>query len=167
GQLALEPPFDRLTALRRIHAANRPFGLQQEALDLAVARYLGAHPDTPQPASLPDEVAGLDTDAIQARAAALRAELDELEAIAKDDPEFDVHRYFEVPFEFAIARDLLDRATSGVFAAATGPLHEYLTALGAVGYDDDPSMVDLEDVDLEADASRAAIEEALADDDEL
>ena len=58
-------------------------------------------------------------------------------------------------------QSLLDRAISGEFAAAEGALHDWLVKLGPTGYDDDPSMVAIDDVDLEAKRD-AVLEEALA-----
>ena len=62
--------------------------------------------------------------------------------------------------------DTLERAVSGSFVAAAGRLHEWLMEYGPGGYDDDPAAMGLDDIDLDAGMSHAAIEEALADDDD-
>lgn len=162
GLLALEVPMDRLQVLRQVHAVNRLAALQGEAFELAKMSYAASHPDAPAPQGVREGFAGLDLSGIRDACRTRISEFNELAATAKADTEVDLHRFEAIAFEVATIRDLLDRALSGEFAAAEGPLHEYLVELGVTGYDDDPSLITLDNVDLDAESQDAAIEEALA-----
>lgn len=166
GALSGEPPTERLLVLNRLLAANQVPALQQGAYHLAAARYLASHAEAKPPADLPEALAGLDEAGVRTHAQAALAAFEKVEAIAKADPSFDLHRYRGVPAELATVRELLARAISGEFHGAEGPLHDYLVGLGKLGYDDDPNMISVEDVDLEPGSRDAAMEEALANQDD-
>ncbi|MCB9682735.1 MAG: hypothetical protein H6733_14815 [Alphaproteobacteria bacterium] len=162
GHLAFEAPPDRLLLLQRLHASARLAGIEKDAYQLAVARYLASHPDAQPPADLPDTLVGLSVDQVRDHAQALTDEVAALQAVADADADFEQHHFPGAEFSTVTIKDLLERALSGNFAAASGALHEFMIGLGVLGYDDDPSLITLDNVDLEAASQDAAIEEALA-----
>lgn len=127
--------------------------LYRDAYHLAVARYLASHPDAQPPADLPTALVGLKPAEVVARATALQPTAEALEAAVRANTAYDFHRYGG-SFEVAAPGDMLSRAVSGEFQGATAVLHDYLTSLGRLGYDDDPTQV-LEMVELEPDAVAA------------
>lgn len=163
--LAQTVPAERGAFLARQGALHRLAVLQREAFTLAIARYLHSHPDAAPPDGMAPEILGLPIDDITAKAKAVTEEVDAIADAGHADLETAAPVFVDVDFQLDTIRDLAARAISGQFAGGAGPLHDYLLELGAVGYDDDPSLIDLEHVDLEADRD-AAIEEALAMDDD-
>lgn len=162
GLLGLELPAGRLAILQQVTVAARLAALQGDAFHLAAARYVVSHPDAAPPADLPSSLVGVSADAIVAQATALRATFDTLEKAAVADPEFDLHRYPSAAFDLPTIKELLDRAIGGEFQAASGPLHDYLQSLGRLGYDDDPTLITIDSVDLDSKDQDAVLEEALA-----
>jgi hypothetical protein len=162
GLLGLELPTDRLALLQRVTVSARLAELQGSAFHLAAARYLASHPDAAPPADLPSALVGASAEDIAAQAAALRATFDTLEAAASADPELDLHRYPYPPYDLPTTKTLLEQAVAGEFQAASGPLHDYLEGLGRLGYDDDPSLITIDSVDLDQGSQDAVLEEALA-----
>ena len=165
-QVAGVGPRDRLARIERVVAVHRMPGHAQRAFHVAVARYLASHEQGVPPAGLPDDLVGLDDAAARARAEQAAAAFEADARLLADVAEPDALRFVDVPFELGTIREILARALSGEFHVAPGALHDYLVSLGTLGYDDDPSMVSIEDVDLEPGARDAAIEEALARQDE-
>ena len=110
----------------------------------------------------PESVESCSAEDVAAQATALRATFDSLEAAASADPELDLHRYPYPPYDLPTSKTLLEQAVTGEFQAASGPLHDYLQGLGRLGYDDDPSLITLDNVDLDSKNQDAALEEALA-----
>lgn len=167
-RLADLPPFERLASLHNMAAITQQSAMSRDAFMLGLARYLRAHPDAPLPegVTLPADLAEADVPALVERAQKnLEAAAAVLELVrAVEHPDLD--RIPHVPLNAGELEDTLQRAISGDFTAAEGALHDWLLSLGAGAYDDDPSLASLDDIDLEADAAEAAIEEALAMDDD-
>ncbi len=162
GSMSAVVPTQRLLVIEQIAVANRLSRVQDEAYQLAAARYIAAHPEATVPADLASHLVGATEAAVRELAEKLRVEHDALQAVADADADRDVHRMVLVPYDAEVTEDLLNRAITGEFHGAQGPLHDYLVGLGTLGYDDDPSMIALEDVDLEPQDRDAALEEALA-----
>lgn len=166
GLLGLELPADRLTLLKRIEVSARLGEIYLQSFHLAAARYLASHPDAAPPADLPTALVGASAEDVAAQATALRDTFDALEKEATDDPEQDLHRYPYPPYDLPTTRALLEQAIAGGFQAAVGPMHDYLHSLGRLGYDDDPSLITIDNVDLDKGDQDAILEEALASKDD-
>ena len=165
-QMAMEAPLDRYLLLQRFAAVLQMPGFADQAYYLAVARYLATHPDAEAPADLPEAYTSLSADDVVDQVRGVREAFDAQAAIVEADPEADLRNFGEHDVNLTAIRDLLARAVSGEFAAAEGRLHKYLESLGRLGYDDDPSLAGLEDIELEPGLNEAAIEEALLDSDD-
>ncbi|MGC6494432.1 MAG: hypothetical protein ACON5B_16480 [Myxococcota bacterium] len=173
GRLVEVGPGERLAALQDSARALEVALLQRRAGHLAVARYLADHPDTTLEDLPEDSVEVPDADVLAMTVEQLKADATAgLEALTAHEAWMgglvDVLATYEdgIHIDVPAIRDQLERAASGDFTEATGYLHDVLMAFGPGGYDDDPSMASLDDIDLEADAREAAIEEALAMDDD-
>lgn len=167
-RLARETPFERPKLLRQIVGHAQLAAWKPEIERLALARYLQAHPDAPRPDgfSLPADVADADADTLVSRAQARLDEVARVEAALRDAPTDVVAAIPFLTADLDALRDALQRTVSGDFTAASGVVHEFLSALGAGGYDDDPSIASLADIDLEAGGADEAVAEALGLDDE-
>jgi hypothetical protein len=167
-RLADLPPFERLETLGNLTAVTQQAALSRDAFVLAVARYILAHPDAEPPAGveLPEDVMSADAPALAERARSLQEAAAPILEKVRALEAFDLDRIPHVVIVHEELEDTLARVISGDFTAAEGALHEWCMGLGPGGYDDDPSMASLDDIDLEADAAEAAIEEALAMDDD-
>ncbi len=166
-RLAAEPPFTRLGVLEDIAAITKMSSMADEAYALGVARYVASHPDAVPPEGL-ELPAGAAAE-LAARATAMLEEAAASIQRVKDVADLDLNRIPHVPFIAKELEDTLQRVISADFTAAEGRLHDWFLQLGPGGYDDDPSLASLDEIDLESDAAEAAIEEALAmdDDDDL
>lgn len=159
-----EHPLVRADAFKVVALSAQLCAWDIEAFHLALARYLQTHPDTEVPAEdvLPAAVRDLAPADLKARAEALRAAAIDAAGFLAGNPNTD---RMQLPGFVPQADNLLDtlsRAISADFTGGLGRLHEWMTDYGAGAYDHDPSLADIENVDLEAAASHAAIEEALA-----
>jgi hypothetical protein len=167
-RLAMQPPPDRAVSVRI--ASNQLWVAGHEALafQLGLARYLHQHPDVgaPSVSVLPAAIAALSDEELAARAEALLPIARSAEATFAAQPNLVDHLIPNVGNNAVAVVDTLERAVSGSFVAAAGRLHEWLMEYGPGGYDDDPAAMGLDDIDLDAGMSHAAIEEALADDDD-
>ena len=167
-RLAMQPPPDRSVSVRI--AANQLWVAGHEAIafQLGLARYLRQHPDVAAPgaAVLPAAIAALSDEEIAERADALLPIARSAEETFAAQANLVDHLIPNVGNNVVAVVDTLERAVSGSFVAAAGRLHEWLMEYGPGGYDDDPAAMGLDDIDLDAGMSHAAIEEALADDDD-
>lgn len=157
-------PAQRAGAFRVACEAAQLVAWDADAFRLSLARYLRSHPDTPVPgdAELPPEIRDLPAGDVKERAEALLARVQALVASIGAVPDAARWMLTGLVPQAENTIDMLQRAVSGDFTAAIGRLHEWLQELGPGAYDDDPALAGIEDVDLEAAASHAAIEEALA-----
>jgi hypothetical protein len=170
GRLAKEVPFYRRGVLDTIATMASVKRLEVPAYHLALARYLVSHPDAKSDGGLPAEIRALSAADIQERARALTAELADLTQSLETTDGLGSKQVPILIIEAETVSDTLARAVSADFTAAVGLLHDFFMELGPGGYDDDPSLASLDDIDLDADAAEAAIEEALAmdyDDDDF
>jgi len=168
GMLAGIVPPERLQAIQTLGRILKIDELNSYGRQLAVARYLGSHPDAAPPASVtlgPDLELATQGDLLE-QAQRAQSQLTELLG-GQTQADLDVFATSLVPISIEETTDLLNRTVSGDFTAATGFLHDWFVELGPGGYDDDPDLASLDDIDMEAGGNEAAIEEALAwDDDE-
>lgn len=163
-RLANDLPFARIDTLRAVSASAHLFATEATAFHLALQRYVLSHPDLYQAdtSALPDDVRALDAEGVQARAEALLPTVRELAGLIAGVPDLPLRQLADMVPTPEATIDSLERAISGDFTAAAGRMHEWLQQIGPGGYDDDPSLAALDDVDMEAESSRTAIEEALA-----
>ena len=166
GRLAKEVPFYRLDVLKVVATMASIKALEVPAFHLALARYVASHPGADASDVLPADVAALTVDDLQARARSLAEQLTSLRAAIADVEGLGSKHLPSLAVDADKIEDTVGRAVSGDFTAAVGLLHDYFMELGPGGYDDDPTLASLDDIDLEADAAEAAIEEALAMDDD-
>jgi hypothetical protein len=167
GRLAKEVPFQRLDVLRTIGAMAAIKAMEVPAYHLALGRYAASHPD--KKLEVPAGVAGRSVESLQAEARGLLQSLEALAAEVAGVTGLGTRQIPALVTEVDTVKDTLQRAISGDFTAAVGLLHDLFLGMGPGGYDDDPALAHLDDIDLEADAAEAAIEEALAggDDDDF
>ncbi len=166
-QLTYAPPEERLATLKALVPAVASQALLREGYALAAARFHHKTAGAPVPPQVPASVLALTEAEIAAKAEALLPEADAMLAACQADP-LSVERGIPgEPKEPEMAPEMLRRAIDGLFVGAPGPLFDYLDQAGRGAFDDDPSKVSLEDVDLdpgEADRAKAQIEAALLED---
>lgn len=165
GRLAKEVPFYRLDVLRTIGTLAAIKALEVPAYHYALARYAASHPD--KALEVPARLGGLSVDALLGEARTQLAALDALVAELSGATGLGSKQIPALVVEPEAVKDTLQRAISGDFTAAVGLLHDLFMHMGPGGYDDDPSLASLDDIDLEAGEVEAAIEEALASDDDF
>ncbi len=149
ARLGEVPPPERVAALQDVVTAAGLLPLQQEAMQLAVARYLLAHPDVEPPATITitAEIRALDLAALTARAVDLSRRFQEASG-AMGPERLDRAQLPGSALNPSATRDSLERVQTGNFSAAEGPLHELLSALGPGGYENDPEVASLKDLEL-------------------
>jgi hypothetical protein len=125
--LAAATPEQRLTVVQDRALGAGVGQIQREAIALALRRYAIAHPEKAAAAleRVPPAIAALAGPDVTARAAALGAEIDELEARARAAGSSEHHR-----LALFHARMAAGAAKTGSFASATGELADELRRLG-------------------------------------
>ena len=156
-QLSWAPPATRLDALHKLHAPARLAAMLREAYALASVRYLRDKGDVPEPPQVPRAVLALDVSEIVARATALREAFGPLAEAVAADPLASEHAPRNQRFDPEVTREMLDRAIDGVWLSAPGPLFDYLDQIGRGAFDDDPSKISPDAVDLEPGELEAAL----------
>lgn len=163
-RLAEAVPLQRADFVRAVSLQAHLSALDDEAWQLGLARYALLHPQSDAAQDLLPAYTGLDVVSLRARAGEKLALVEAIAAELAPLPHLDERRYEALPVNLPATRDTLQRAISGDFTAAMGRLNEFLLGAGPGGFDDDPNLGSLDSIDLDAAASRAAIEKALADD---
>ncbi len=162
------PPFGRMAVLEDVGRFAALRTLEMSAFHLAVARYLGSHPDTEIPEGtlevpVPERLLSSNASSIQDEASVLADKLGPLAEWLEETG--GIGDFTTESPDVEIIRQNLEMSGSGRFTAARGKLHELLLQLGPLGYDDDPALANLEDIDLEADPADDLLSQALLEDD--